>query len=406
MTMTQTLDLLSREFRDDPHPFYAALREQGGGVHLHAQTGALLVLRHADTSAVLRDHRTYSSSWIGAVRPGSADDGHDAEQSARFARMMSRSMIFNDPPAHTRLRALVSKAFTPRAIEALRPRIAEIARRLLDDLPRGETVDIVERFTAPLPVEVIAEMLGVPAGDRTDFARWSDASALLIAPVLPPGVRDQARQDSVEFGRYLNDIVAYRRANPGDDMISRLTAAEADGERLSHGDVVTMVNLLLVAGNETTRTLLTNMLVLLADHRQQHERLRAEPALLGGAIEETLRLEPSVPLTYRVTTKPARLGMADVEAGQPILMSIAAANRDPREFDDPDRFLISRDPNRHLGFAAGIHFCLGAPLARLEASVVLPLFLAAFPEPSSDPALRTRRIDALTRGYATVPVNL
>lgn len=404
--MTASIDLLSDSFHNNPYPFYDSLREEGDGVHLHPQTGALLVLRYQHVSAVFRDHHLFSSDWVGAVTPGAADEGFDPGESERFARMMRRSMIFTDPPRHTMLRRLVGKAFTPRAIEALRPRIADIARRLIGELPRDETVDIVESFAAPLPIEVIAEMLGVPPGDRGQFARWSDASALLAAPVLPPGVRDQARRDAIDFGRYLNQIVARRRSDPGDDMISLLFAAEADGERLSHKDVVTMVNLLLVAGNETTRTLLTNALVLLADHPDQLALVRADPGHIAPAVEETLRMEPSVPLTYRVAAQRARIGDTDVAAGQPILLSIAAANRDRREFPEPDEFLVTRSPNRHLGFAGGIHFCLGAPLARLEAAVALPLFLDTFGQLTADPGARTRRVDALTRGYASVPMRL
>ena len=401
-----TVDLVSAEFHYDPHPSYDSLRDTDGGVHRVTPGDAWLVLRYEDVSAVFRDTRTFSSNWLPTVRPGSGDPGTDVERDARAARALGRSMLFSDPPVHTKLRALVSKAFTPRAIEALRPSIEAITDRLLSNLSRGVSFDVIEEFTSPLPVEVIADMLGVPESDREQFGRWSDASALLLAPTLPAGVRAQARHESAEFTRYVRDVVEARRSDPGPDMISRMLAADVDGDHLSAEDVVTMTHLLLVAGNETTRTLLTNCLLALADHPEIEQQVRADHSLIPALIEETLRMEPSVALTYRLATCETVVGGHRIDAGSPLLLSIAAANRDHREFDDPHAFRLDREPNRHIGFAAGAHFCLGAPLARLEAAVALPLFLDRFPRITADPAARVRRTDALTRGYATAPVLL
>jgi cytochrome P450 len=401
-----SVDLFSAEFHDDPHPFYDSLREVDGGVHRVAPGDTWLVLRHNDVSAVFRDTRTFSSNWLPVVRPGSSDPDADVEQDTRAARALGPSMLFSDPPVHTKLRALVSKAFTPRAIEALRPSIEAITDRLLSKLSRDVSFDVIEEFTSPLPVEVIADMLGVPDSDREQFGRWSDASALLLAPALPAGVRAQARRESAEFTRYVRDVVEDRRSAPGTDMISRMLAADVDGEHLSTSDVVTTTHLLLVAGNETTRTLLTNCLLVLADHPEIEDQVRADQSIIPALIEETLRMEPSVALTYRLATCDTEVGGHPIEAGSPLLLSIASANRDPREFDDPHAFRLDREPNRHIGFAAGPHFCLGAPLARLEAAVALPMFLDRFPRISANPAERVRRLDALTRGYATAAVVL
>jgi cytochrome P450 len=401
-----SVDMLSSEFHDNPHATYDSLRETDGGVHRLEPGDTWLVLRYADVLAVFRDTRTFSSNWLAAVRPGSTDPGTDFEYDARAAQAVAPSMLFSDPPIHTKLRTLVSKAFTPRAIEALRPKIESITESLLKQIPRGTVFDIIEQFASPLPVEVIADMLGVPDSDREQFARWSDASALLLAPALPSGVRAQARRESAEFTRYVRDVVASRQSNPGPDMISRMLLAAVGEDRLSVTDVVTMTNLLLVAGNETTRTLLTNCLLVLADHPEIQQRVRSDHSLIPALIEETLRTEPSVALTYRLATCDTILGGREIDAGAPLLLSIAAANRDPRVFDEPHHFRLDREPNRHIGFAAGPHFCLGAPLARLEATVALPMFLEHFPRISADPAARTRRMDALTSGYATAQVVL
>lgn len=394
--MEEALDLLDDSVHADPHVALRRLREMGSGVCFHPQTGAWLVLRHADVSTVLREPARFSSQWPGRV-PGQQipDD---------VAVTMRASMLFADPPLHTRLRGLVSRAFTPRTVEALRPKVAAYAHHLLDAMKPGEEVDFVDAFAAPLPVEVIAEMLGVPGDDREQFMRWSDASALVAAPKLPPGVRERALAESAQFFSYLHAIVRDRRRSPAGDMISSLVQVEFDGERLSDHDVVAMAHLLLAAGNETTRTLLSNAVALLLSHGDQLRRVREDPLLVPSMIDEVLRFEPPVQMTFRIAAQDVTLGDQTVPAGAPLLVSIAAANRDPRVFPDPERFDVGRSPNRHLAFAMGIHRCLGAPLATLEAEVTLPVLLERLPDLRLGDTPPTLRPDALTRGYASLPV--
>jgi cytochrome P450 len=225
-----------------------------------------------------------------------------------------------------------------------------------------------------------------------------------MAPVLPPDIRENAIRTGAGFFSYIHRIVRERRVEPGHDILSALIGAEVDGERLSDNDIVTMAHLLLVAGNETTRTLLTNAVAALLAFPRQLERLRGDPDLIRSAVEEILRFEPSVYMTFRLATEDACFGDTVVPAGSPVLACIASANRDEREFPEPHRFDITRTPNRHLSFASGIHFCLGAPLARIEAQVALPLLLRRFPHMVRGEATPLKRMDALVRGYATFPV--
>jgi cytochrome P450 len=394
----ESIDLLDPEVHANPYEPLGRLREVGDGVHFHPQTGAWLVLRHAHVGTALRDHGRFSSAWPGRV------PGQDIPDDV--AETMRASMLFTDPPAHTRLRSLVSRAFTPRAVEALRPEIERFTGDLLDRLHPGEEVDLISAFAAPLPVEVVAAMLGVPDDDREQFARWSDAAALVAAPKLPTGVRARALAESAEFFSYLHAIVRERRHRPLDDMISSLIRAEVDGERMTDNDVVSMAHLLLTAGNETTRTLLSNALATLLANPGELGAVRRDPDLVPTMVDEVLRFEPSVQMTFRIAREDVAFGATTVPAGSPVLLSIAAANRDPREFPDPERFDAGRRPNRHLAFAMGVHRCLGAPLATLEAEVTLPLLLDRFPGLRLADTPPERKPDALTRGLATLPVVL
>jgi cytochrome P450 len=396
--MTHMLDLLDPAFHTDPHPFHRAMRESGDGVHYDEQTSAWMVFRYADVHSMLRDHGRYSNQWVGRVPNQGLPE--------RSVSAMSRSMLFKDPPEHTRLRALVNRAFTPRTITRLRPRIETLTAELLEGRASGEQIDFVKHFSVRLPIQVIAEMLGVPPGDRNQFARWSDAGTLLAAPSLPPGVREAALQGAAEFTAYLRELTAERRAKPGEDMVSALVQAEVDGETLSDNDVVAMVTLLLTAGNETTRSLLSNAIWLLLSHPDQLDVLREDPSILTGVVEEVLRFEPPVAMTFRITTQHVRFGKTVIPAGEPALAMITSANRDPREFADPDRFDLARTPNRHVGFGSGIHFCLGAPLARLEALVAIPMIFDRFPNMTLGSTPPTHQRDALTRGLASLPVVL
>jgi cytochrome P450 len=382
----------------DPYPYYRLMRERDP-VHWNSSVRTWFLTRHADVSELLRDDGGFSA---------------DRRLSERYVpppperAWPGRSLLVLDPPDHTRLRSLVSRAFTPRMVDRLRPRIESIVADLLDRLGRlagaGET-DLVADFAYPLPVVVIAEMLGVPARDRARFQEWSSVLVRGLDPFV-----DAATQDTVLDARdalldYLRGIVAERRAEPADDLVTGLIAAGEKGDVLSEAELLTMCNLLLVAGHETTVNLIGNGTVALLRHPDQLDRLRREPALARTAVEELLRYGSPVQWTGRVVARERELGGRRLLPHQSVVGILGAANRDPEVFADPDGLDLGRDPNPHLAFGRGIHFCLGAPLARLEAQVALPLLLERFPdlrlagEPEPRPTWNLR-------GVARLPVAL
>ena len=379
----------------DPYPYYRRMREEDP-VHRNASIRAWFLTRHADVCELLRDDR-FSSDGTRSERyveplPGRGRPG--------------RSMLVVDPPDHTRLRSLVSKAFTPRMVEQLRPRIESIAADLVDRLASGpQETDLIGQFAYPLPVIVIAEMLGVPARDRAQFQEWSAIVVRGLDPFL-----DRETQEAVFDARdaltgYLRGIIGERRREPAGDLITAMIAAREKGDLLSEGELVAMCNLLLVAGHETTVNLIGGGTLALLRNPDQLERLRREPELAAQAVEELLRYAPPVQWTGRVATVELELSGRRIEPQQSVIGILAAANRDPEVFDDPDRLDIGRDPNPHVSFGRGIHFCLGAPLARLEAQVALPALLERFPglrvagEPEPRPTWNLR-------GLARLPVAL
>src|SRR5215831_14496349 len=378
----------------DPYPYYRLMRERDP-VHRNNSIRAWFLTRHADVDELLRDDR-FSSDGTRGERyvpppPGRGRPG--------------RSMLVVDPPDHTRLRNLVSKAFTPRMVERLRPRIEAIAADLVDRLADESRADLISRFAYPLPVIVIAEMLGVPARDRAQFQEWSAVVVRGLDPVL-----DSATQEAVFDARdalvaYIRGIIGERRREPADDLITAMIAAREKGDLFSEGELVAMCNLLLIAGHETTVNLIGGGVLALLRNPDQLDRLRREPALATTAVEELLRYAPPVQWTGRVATEELELGGRRIAPRQSVVGILAAANRDPEVFDDPDRLDIGRDPNPHVAFGRGIHFCLGAPLARLEAAVAMPMLVARFPdlrlagEPEPRPTWNLR-------GLARLPVAL
>ena len=336
----------------NPFPEYARMRERG---RVHRPRGAgWVVCGHAEVEAVLRDPKTFSSE-IGGGRMG-----------------VGNSMIMKDPPEHTRLRNIVSKAFTPRSIAELEPRIREITVQLLDAIERGEAFDIVDRLAVPLPITVIAEMLGIDPADRADFKRWSNA---IIGTVPMPSAELEK-----EFGGYFGSVIEDRRADPRDDLISRLVSLD-DADALTMDELMSFVMLLLVAGNETTTNLIALATLHLSRHPEQREALADDVRKIPNAIEEILRFDGPVHIVPpRVSRTTVGLGDVELPAGSWVMAIIAAANRDPERFTDPDSFDITRtDAAAHVGFGAGIHFCLGAPLARLEGRIALEEMLRRFP---------------------------
>ena len=291
------------------------------------------------------------------------------------------TMLSVDPPEHTRMRKLVSKAFTPKSIGALRPRIQEIVDEILDGLEGRAEFDLIAELAWPLPVTVIAEMLGVPPEDRARFKRWSDEMiATLGGGSMGSVVFERARQSNRELAEYFTEVMAQRRAEPRDDLISGLVQAEEAGDVLSEDEIIGTAALLLVAGNETTTNLIGNGMIELFRHPAEMERLRDDPSLLPSAVDELLRYAGPVLTTRRLCREDAQIAEALIHKGDAVVTIVAAANRDPRKFADPDRLDVARNPTDHLAFGDGIHFCLGAPLARAEGEIAIGSLLRRYPK--------------------------
>ncbi len=325
------------------------------------------VFRYADVARVLSDYATFSS-----------DENRYTPAEYRDSSPISSSILRMDPPRHRQLRHLVSQAFTPRMVTQMESRIKEITDELLDQVAAKGEMDAIRDLAYPLPVTVIAELLGIPTELREDFKRWSDA---LVAG--NEGLTEEERQALFQeiggmFG-YFSQVLEERRAHPQNDLVSALLATQVDGEHLSDQELLGFCGLLLVAGNETTTNLIGNLLLCLDENHGVVERLRANRALVPGAIEEALRYYSPIKTMTRFATTETTIGDQRIEAGQLILPWISSADRDEAEFPDADRFDIEREPNRHLGFGRGIHFCLGAPLARLEVKTALNVMLDRLP---------------------------
>lgn len=392
----------------DPYPVLARLREASPfaeAVRGRADGSLVVVGRHEDCSAILRDPRASSerSRSLLAPEPG---------------QRRPQSFLSMDPPDHTRLRRLVSKAFAPRVIARLAPRIREVSDELLTaagadaDGDTGRRIEVVGQLAYPLPVRIISELLGVPPGDHPRFAGWSASLAHSLQPrFLGSGASldaaaDQARQ---EFAGYFGELIAARRARPADDLLSELIRAEDDGERLSEAELIATCVLLLVAGHETTVSLISNSILALLRHPDQLAALRADPGLAAAAVEETLRYDAPVQFTARVARGAMQVGGVTALDGAVLMLLIAATGRDPEVFAKPDRFDIRRGAAGHLAFAAGPHFCLGAPLARLEATIAVQAFATRLADPELDPAglaykpnLNLRGPASLTVGFASI----
>lgn len=361
MDFPQRLDLTSNP-RLNPFPWYRQMRETDP-VSFNPEFGAWSVFRYDDVQQVLSDYATFSSRF---GLPAAAQE-----------HPLAASLIATDPPRHRELRALVSQGFTPRAIGQLEPRINEISSELLDHVAPNGRMDVVDDFSYPLPVIVIAELLGIPTEDRALFKAWSDAVV--------------SGQHEAASGRYhggagpMRDMSAYflrtmaeRRQVPGSDLISALLAAQEESQHLEEMDVLAFCILLLVAGNETTTNLIANAVICFEEFPWLIDDVREHPELLPGLIEEVLRYRSPVQSMFRTVARETDLGDKKLHPGQRVVAWIGSANRDDRQFSDPDQFNPRRSPNRHLAFGNGIHFCLGAPLARLEAKIALGQMLQRF----------------------------
>lgn len=395
----------------DPWPVYEEIRRTSP-VH-RSPRGFWVLARHRDCLGVLRDRRASADGT--KVDPAQAPEGFgaDREGSRVLSDMLkveqdNRPFLFRDPPDHTRLRGLVSQAFTPRMVEGLRPRTEEIVTELVDRALEAGGMDAVAEFSYPLPVRIICDMLGVPAGDQERFQGWSAALARGLDPefLLTDEVRMERAGALLSFAEYFFALVAERRASPGPDLLSQLTLAEQEGDRLSEGELLSTAILLLVAGHETTVNLISGGLLALLSHPDQLGRLRADPSLARSAVEELLRYVSPVQLTGRVLTEDLEVEGEVLGRGQFALLLLGSANRDPDAFSDPEGLDLGRPDNRHLGFGFGLHHCLGAPLARLEAQVALTELIrrASVIDLATD---RVRyRTNVVLRGLAELPVTL
>jgi cytochrome P450 len=333
--------------------WFEEMREHNPVFH-DERTRLWQVFRYEDVLSILNDYSRFSS------------------QAYEFTGgFLSNSLIAKDPPDHRKLRNLVNQAFTPKAVAHLSDRITQITQELLDEVRHQGKMDIVSDIAFPLPAKVIAELLGVPPEDWNIFQRWARVDG--SDPASNRHVSGRSMQE--EMFRYFSDLLEERRRTPREDLISSLSVAEVDGERLSEPEMLSFCTLLLAAGQETTKNLIANAIVCLTDHRESMERLINEPALMPTAIEEILRFLPPVWFLFRQTKTDVELAGQHIPANQVVLAWTASANRDPARFPDPERFDVEREPNRHLAFGHGIHFCVGAPLARLEAKIALPMIL-------------------------------
>ena len=361
-------DFFAPEIRADPWPFFARLRE-AHPVH-RRPSGDWLLTRYDDCSGVLADPRC------------SSNPAHEAKPSegSPARREGSSLLLFLDPPDHTRLRRLVSKAFTPRRVEALRPRIAELVDSLLDEVAGERSFDVLAALGYPLPVIVICELMGVPKEDRNELKDWSTAASRLLDPDVEGDTLEQGLLGAMGLAGYFDSLFEERRKSPRDDLLSGLVAAEEEGDRLSADELRAITVLLFIAGHETTMNLIGNGTYALLQNPDQLALVRDDPDVGRTAIEELLRYDGPVHATARVPTEDIEVGGTPIPKGDRMIVALGAANRDPAQFPDPDRLDVTRPDNRHLTFSHGIHFCLGASLARVEGQVAIPRLLQRFPD--------------------------
>ena len=384
------------DFRANPFPHYRRLRE-AEPVH-KSPLGFWVLSRYDDCVSVLRDQRFGREGFEALL---------EAMYGTAQGERLPRSMLFQDPPDHTRLRALVSRAFTPRVVEGLRPRIQQIVDDIVDRARDARSMEVIGDLAYPLPVTVISEMLGVPAGDHASIRQWSaDIARSLdaIGLALEPEVVERGRVARRAIGEYFRQLLPERRRHPRNDLLSLLIAAEEAGDKLSEPELLSTCVLLYIAGHETTVNLIGNGLLALLRHPDQLARLRADPGLVPSAVEELLRYDGPVQQTARFATADVELGGQRIDKGAMVVTLIGAANRDPAQFPDPDRLDVGRADNRHIAFGFGIHFCLGAPLARLEGQVALGTLVRRLP----DLALASDHVEwresQVLRGLKALPV--
>ena len=362
-------DLLCSEAVEDPYAYFGRLRDVDP-VHWNPLWGGWIVTRHQEVTSVLFDAARFSSNRMAYLEShASAEKQHALET---YFAMLSRWLVFIDPPDHTRLRLLLQKAsFTPRQLKTWRPRIQAIVNDLIDRIEPDQPTDFIHAFAFPLPVLVVSEILGFPPEDRDQVRSWTQDVALPFFLALGMDAREKwarADQAAQAFSDYARALIANRRQHPRDDLLTAMAHAEHQGDFLNEAEVVATAVLLMIAGHETTSNLLANGLLAFMRHPEQMAWIRQHPSRMSAAVEECLRYDPPVTATVRWAKTDLELAGQPIQAGQKLLLALASANRDPKQFEDPDRFDIHRGvtPQQHTAFAVGMHYCLGAPLARLE----------------------------------------
>ncbi len=397
------LTALDETYREDIHEVLDRLRAEAP-VHEDTELGRIILTRHDDVRGLLRNRdwgvdprKSSPDSYVRLITGTNTPEGMENYQP---------SMLFLDDPDHKRLRALVSQAFNPRAIEAMRGRTEEITNTLLDEIDGRDEIDLIADFAGPLPTLVIADMLGVALEDRDHFKRWSDDLNFSFDPIRDEETNRRIEESGEAMHNYFDKTIAARRAEPKDDLISDLIRAQEEEDSLNDDEIMSMCTLLLIAGNVTTTDLIGNGLYALLTHPDQMKKLQDDPSMIENAVEEMLRFDSPV-------TDSARLPFADevidgcpVKKGYTTYTSLAAANHDPSVYPEPHKFDIEREDTHHQSFGGGIHMCLGAPLARLEAQIGINAFLARFPNVRLSEKPGKRRHLPSFRGFETLPVRL
>jgi cytochrome P450 len=425
------LNLQRDEIRANPYPFYEKLRSEDP-VHWDEALGLWVLTRYADIDSLYTDERF--SRAQGLMRGFDRLSASEQQIAAPVYHSFSKTVFYADPPYHTHLRGLMNHAFTPRRVEHLRPYVQKVVDALLTDMQSAPEKDMIRELAYPLPVMVIAELLGLPQGDRARFKKWSDDLFAILGTVRhkSTGLLEQAAHSLDELTDYVKTLSRQRRENPRDDLLTALlSVTETDDEACPHPhasspphapgewvrdrdasstlteeELVSNINILLSTGHETTTHLIGNGLLALLQHPDQWKKLREKPALLGSAIEEMLRYDNPVQITYRSALEDASIGSRIIRKGDLVNTIIGAANRDPERFSNPNDFNITRNEGRHLGFGIGIHFCIGAPLVRLEAEVVFETILRRFP----NLCLATENLEwqehPIFRGLKSLPIRV
>lgn len=425
------LNLQRDEIRANPYPFYEKLRREDP-VHWDEELGLWVITRYADIESLYTDERF--SRAQGLMRGFDRLPASEQQIAAPVYHSFSKTVFYADPPYHTHLRGLMNHAFTPRRVERLRPYIQKIVDGLLNDMQSTSEKDVIRELAYPLPVMVIAELLGLPQSDRARFKKWSDDLFAILGTVRhkSTALLEQAAHSLEELTDYVRMLSRLRRENPRDDLITALlsvtedddetcphphssSAPRAPGElvrdrdessTLTEEELVSNINILLSTGHETTTHLIGNGLLALLQHPDQLKKLREKPALLGSAIEEMLRYDNPVQITYRSAREDASIGGKSIHKGDLVNTIIGSANRDPERFSTPDDFIIARNEGRHLGFGIGIHFCIGAPLVRLEAEVVFETILRRFPHISLATESLEWQEHPIFRGLKSLPIHI